>query len=235
MTAHPRYPNLLAVAKLDARLLAFRATREELNTLTTNHLLFGLLCTWIVGIGRYWDNPRVGFLQHLGIGSVIYIFVLALFLWLIVLPLRPKDWTYFKVVTFISLVSPPAILYAIPVEKLFGLATADSINSWFLFVVATWRVALLIYFLRRGSELDWPSIMVGSLLPLTIIVVALTGLNLEKAVFSFMGGFSEHTANDSAFATLWLLSLLSILLFIPLVLLYIVLVIKNYEEAARRR
>src|SRR5215210_4198944 len=77
------------------RLLAFRATREELINLTGKHLVLGLFCTWIVGIGRYWDNPRVNFLQHLGVGSVVYVFILSLFLWLIVWPLKPKDWSYF--------------------------------------------------------------------------------------------------------------------------------------------
>ena len=98
------------------RRLLFRPSREELFGLRWQHLTLGLVCTWLVGMGRYWDNPRVGLLQHLSIGSVIYVFVLSSFLWLIIWPLRPENWTYFKVLTFISMVSPPAALYAIPVE-----------------------------------------------------------------------------------------------------------------------
>src|SRR5215813_7250088 len=125
------------------RLLTFRATSTELVSLNRGHLFFGLLCTWIVGIGRYWDNPRVPILQRLGIGSVIYVFLLSLLLWLVLWPLRPKHCSYFRVLTFVTLVSPPAILYAIPVEHFFSIDTSNTINAWFLAIVATWRVALL--------------------------------------------------------------------------------------------
>ncbi len=92
---------MLQVVKDTFRLLTFRIAREEILNFGWQHLVFGLVCTWLVGIGRYWDNPRADFLQHLGIGSVVYIFVLSLFLWLTVLPLKTKDWTYFKVLTFV--------------------------------------------------------------------------------------------------------------------------------------
>ena len=45
-------------------------------------------------MGRYWDNPRVGLAQHLGLGSVVYVFVLAAVLWLSFWLMRPTDWTY---------------------------------------------------------------------------------------------------------------------------------------------
>jgi hypothetical protein len=190
----------IAVFTTTIRLLTFRATRGELVNFTCRHLAFGLLCTWIVGIGRYWDNPRVGLLQHLGIGSVVYVFALSLFLWLIAWPLRPKDWSYFRVLVFVSLVSPPAVLYALPVEKFFSLETANSLNVWFLAIVAIWRVGLLLFFLRRLGGLSWFSIPIATLLPLTLIVVSLTVLNLEKAVFDFMGGVRQGTASDEAYA-----------------------------------
>jgi len=211
------------------RLLTLRAKESELSSFTTRHLLFGLACTWVVGVGRYWDNPRVGLLQHLGIGSVVYIFALALMLWLVAWPLRPQNWSYFNVVTFVALVSPPAILYAIPVEKLFSFETAVLINVWFLAIVALWRVALLIYFLRVVGRLEVGSILVASLLPLTLVVVALTWLNLEKAVFALMAGLSERTptANDGTFAVLQWLSLFAVLLFVPLLIFYLVLIVVN--------
>ena len=131
------------------RLISFRLSHTELVQVGWKHLAFGLGCTWFVGVGRYWDNPRVSILQHLGVGSVAYIFVLALFLWLMVWPLRPRHLSYFRVLTFISLVSPPAILYAIPIEHFYSVDTANTINLLFLGVVAAWRVALLVFFLRR--------------------------------------------------------------------------------------
>lgn len=216
------------VVSTSVRLLTFRARQSELIELGSKHLLFGLLTTWLVGVGRYWDNPRVGWLQHLGLGSVVYVFALSLLLWLIIWPLRPKHWSYLRVATFVSLVSPPAILYAIPVEKFFSLQTSNSINAWFLAIVALWRVALLIYVLRVVAELNAGRVIVGSLLPLTLIVVSLSVLNLEKAVFALMGGFAQRTPNDEAFATLQILSLLSVLLFLPLALFYLVLILTTH-------
>jgi hypothetical protein len=221
----------LNVVATTTRLLTFRATREELVGLANKHLAFGLLCTWIVGVGRYWDNPRVHTLQHLGLGSVVYVFILSLFLWLIVWPLRPKNWSYFRVLVFVSLVSPPAILYALPVEKFYPLDTANSLNVWFLTIVATWRVALLIFFFRRLGELDSFSIVIATLVPLTLIVFTLTVLNLERAVFDFMGGVREGTASDASYGILFMLSFFSILLFLPGLICYIALVASARREA----
>jgi hypothetical protein len=227
-----------SVVATTIRLLTLRATREELVRFTSKHLAVGLLCTWIVGVGRYWDNPRVQLLQHLGIGSIAYVFILSLFLWLIVWPLRPRNWSYFRVLVFVSLVSPPAILYALPVEKFYSLDTANSLNVLFLAIVAAWRVALLVFFLRRLGELDGFSIVVATLLPLTLIIVTLTVLNLEKAVFDFMGGVREGTASDASYGILFLLSSFSILLFLPLLLCYLALIVtarrKVKDEQLRR-
>ena len=220
------------------RLLTFRISRERLLKLNRNNLLFGLICTWLVGMGRYWDDPGANLLQHLGLGSVIYIFLLSFLLWLLILPLRPKAWSYFGVLTFVSLTSPPAVLYAIPVEGFFSLETARSLNVWFLAIVATWRVSLLIFFLNRYAMLRPFEIVIASLLPLTIIVTALTALNLERAVFELMSGerARKGAANDSAYAVLWLISVFSVVLFIPLLLCYVGLVWNRLiEDRAAKR
>jgi hypothetical protein len=214
-----------------ARLLSFRSTREELLHFSHKHLALGLFFTWLVGVGRYWDNPRVSLLQHLGIGSVIYIFALALLLWLIIWPLKPEDWSYFRVLTFVSLVSPPAVLYAIPVERIYNLEIANSINAWFLAIVAAWRVALLIFFLRRSGALDWFPVIIATMLPLTLIVVTLAVLNLERVVFNFMGGFRDRSPNDEAYGILFALSLLAFLLFIPLLICYLYLVAEKHFKS----
>lgn len=195
------------------RLIFFRASPAELAEIGWRHLAIGLFCTWLVGMGRYWDNPRVGLLQHLGVGSVIYIFVLSFFLWLIIWPLRPQNWTYLRLLTFISLVSPPAALYAIPVESFADLDSANAINAFFLAIVATWRVALLIFYLRQSGQLGWFPTLVATFLPLTIVVIALAMLNLDKVVLDVMGGGGVRSANDIAYEVLFLLSLLSALLF----------------------
>lgn len=224
----------MEVVKSCLRLLTFRISQVELVQLTWQHLAVGLLCTWVVGIGRHWDNPRVALLQHLGVGSVIYVFILSSFLWLIIWPLRPHYWSYFRVLTFVSLVAPPAILYAVPVEKFVSLGEANSINAMFLGIVAAWRVALFVFFMRRLGELDWFAVTVATLLPLTLIVVTLTILNLDKVVFDLMGGRTNPSPNDSAYEVLMTLSYLSILLFVPLVVCYLVLAANRLYRQVRK-
>jgi hypothetical protein len=199
------------------------------------HLAFGLAWAWIAGIGRYWDNHRVGFWQHLGLGSVIYVFILALFLGLVIWPMRPRHWTYFRVVAFVAMVSPPALIYAIPVERFLPLYTANSINAMFLLIVAVWRVALLFWFLNRVGRLPWYVVFVGATLPLSFIVVALTMLNLEKVVFELMGGMTQPSGNDSAYVALFYISLISIYLFIPLLIAYVTIAVIRITQARRDR
>ena len=139
----------MKLVKTILRLLTFRLTRDEMLQFNWKHFTVGLFATWIVGMGRYWDDKGASLIQHLGLGSVIYIFVLAFFIWLIVLPYFVEGWNYFTVLTFISLTSFPAIFYAIPVERYYTLQTANSINVWFLSIVALWRLLLLFYFLKK--------------------------------------------------------------------------------------
>ncbi len=221
---------MLQIVKDNFRLLTFRLTREDFLAFGNKHLIFGVIVTWLVGIGRYWDNPKVGFLQHLGIGSVVYIFVLAAFLWIFIVPLRAKEWSYFRLLTFISLVSPPAILYAIPVEQFTDIGTANTVNAWFLFVVATWRVALLLFALRRFFLMDWISTVTVTFLPLGLIVLVLAMLNLEHAVFNVMGGIREPSPNDAAFGVLVLILFFAILLSPILLIIYAVLVSKVLKD-----
>jgi hypothetical protein len=211
------------------RLLTFRTTREEFLQFDNRHLAFGIASTWVVGIGRWWDDPGANLLQHLGIGSVVYIFLLSLLLWLVIWPLSPQNWSYRHVLTFVSLTSPPAILYAIPVERFASLGTARSLNVWFLAIVAAWRVALLVFYLSRHARLPAFSIAVAALLPITLIVVTLTMLNLERVAFDVMGGLrGRETANDNAYVVLVTLSILSMILFVPLVICYIFLSVSSF-------
>lgn len=224
-------PTTSNVLRTTGRLLAFRLKEKEFLELGGRHLVFGLVCAWLVGMGRYWDDPGAQILQRLGVGSVIYVFALSLFLWLLIRPLRPQNWSYRNLLTFVSLVSPPAILYAIPVERWFTLSAATYINILFLGIVATWRVALLIFYLRRFARLEPLTVGVAALLPLTVIVVTLTILNLERAVFDVMAGIGrEPTANDGAYAVLFLLSAFSYLAFLPLLIVYGALVIVAFRK-----
>jgi hypothetical protein len=211
-------PSVLGTA---VRVLSFRASREELSSLDGRHLAFGLVATWIVGMGRYWDSPDAALLQRLGLGSVIYVFVLSLLLYLIVWPLKPVDWDYRRLLTYVTLTSPPAILYAIPVERYYELSVAQTMNMWFLGVVAIWRVALYATYLVRVPRIGTWGVVVATLLPLTMIVTVLTMLNLERAVFEIMSSMqTPGTASDGAYAVLVLLTILSMTAFLPLLAIY---------------
>jgi hypothetical protein len=207
------------------RLLAFRATSAGPAIHWRAYLAYGLVVTWLAGIGRYWDNPRASLWQHAGLGSVAYVLVLALLLWVLMLPLRPQRWSYRNVLVFVTLTSLPALLYAIPVERFMTLPAAQQANIWFLAVVASWRVALLLVFLRRVAALSWAAVVVAGLLPLTLIVTALWMLNLEHVVFDLMGGLqpSQESSADGAYAVLTVITLVSVIAFPLLLLAYLAL------------
>jgi len=204
------------------RLLTFRLTREEMLQFNRKHFIAGLIGTWIVGMGRYWDDSGANLLQHLGLGSVIYIFVLAGFVWLILKPFQLDNWNYFTVLTFIGLTSFPAIFYAIPVEQFFTIRTANSMNVWFLAIVAAWRLRLLYYFLKHFARLSKGDTVTVTLMPICLIISTLTALNLHRVVFQIMGGIREPTPtpHDSSYLILMLLTGISMFLTLPLLLSY---------------
>ena len=193
----------------------------------------GLSFTVLAGMGRYWDNPRAYFWQKLGLGSVIYTFVLAAFLWAIIRPLRPARWSYLNVLVFVTLTAPPALLYAIPVERLVEYGLAENLNVTFLAIVAIWRVALLVAFLRRVARLSGMAILVATTLPLALIVCALTALNLEHVVFDFMAGNTDpqRPANMGAYFAVAFIAVISVFAAPILLAIYASLV----REARRGR
>lgn len=69
--------------------------------------------------------------------------------------------------------------------------------------------------------------LIATLLPLTLIVVALVELNLEKVVMNLMGGIRSASPNDAAYVVLWLISLVAWLLLVPLLICYLSLVVKS--------
>jgi hypothetical protein len=215
------------------RLLTFRRPSEAIRAEWKSYLAFGLVFTWLAGVGRYWDNPKAHLWQHLGLGSVAYVFVLALVVWGLLAPLGPRNWSYRNVLLFITLTAPPAVLYAIPVELFMTPSAARATNAWFLAVVATWRVALFAVFLRRVAALSAGAVVVATLLPLAIIVIALTMLNLEHVVFDLMSGTREEdrSPNDTAYGVVFTLSLLSFMASPFLAMGYAVLAIRAWKGA----
>lgn len=210
------------------RFLTFRASRAELLTLRCKHLMFGLVCTWVVGMGRYWDDPVAHLGQKLGLGSVVYVFLLSALLWVVFAPLGARDWSYRRVLTVVTLTAPPAILYAIPVERFTSLAVATDLNLSFLAVVATWRLALFFVYARRLTQLRWSAITVGTLFPLTLIIGGLWIMNLHRMVFNLMGGLrTPATSQDSELGLLTFLTVCSVVAFLPLLLSWLVMVARR--------
>ena len=179
------------------RFLTFQSLEIEGKRDLLHLAIAGIVFAWIAGLGRYWDHPSAHIWQYMGLGSVIYIFVLSALIWILALPLRPDRWSYLSVLTFVGLTSPLAWLYAIPVERLVSISFAISANVLFLALVAMWRVALYVYFLRIVAKLSDAKVFVLTLLPLTGIIFALVVLNLEHAVFEIMAGLeTERTGSE---------------------------------------
>jgi hypothetical protein len=217
------------------RLLTFRAQRDELDRWGRGHLVLGLLATWLVGIGRWWDDPNASPLQKTGLGSVAYTLALALVLFLVAWPLGPRAWSYRHVLTFVTLTAPPAILYAIPVERLVSMPVATQLNLWFLLVVATWRVGLLLFYFLRHAALGWWRTLVSVLLPLSAIVVSLTLLNLSRGVIQIMGGLRDENADQLANDIVLTLGTLAFLAAGPLFVAYLVGVLIAWGSRGKER
>lgn len=227
--------NLSILLRTNLRVLTFQATKEELQALGPSHLKWGLFWTWIAGLGRYWDHPNPYLIQRLGLGSLIYVVVFTAFMWAALWPLRPQGHSFQRLLTYVCLVSPPALLYAIPVEKFMSLEGATQANIAFLAMVAIWRLALLFRFLRAGCGMNRLRTFVGALLPMMVIIAALALLNLERAVFNIMGGLTRGTANDGAYLVILLLSLISVYAFPVFLLTFLFLSYKAWEEARRSK
>ena len=212
--------------------LAFRPVRISVSQDFWPWFTFVLATTWLAGIGRYWDHPSAETWQYLGLGSVVYIFCLSALLYLVVWPLRPSNWSFRGVLIFVGLTSLPAVLYAIPVERYVDLKTAQSINAWFLGVVAMWRVALLFRYLLTYARLHWFVVTTVMTMLLSGIVVALSLLNLEHVVFDLMAGIREENAspNDAAYIVVVALAVYSLFAFPVALLLYLGAVVQRRKS-----
>jgi hypothetical protein len=211
------------------KILTFQRPSNGIALHWRQYLIYGFFVTWLAGIGRYWDNPKAHLFQHLGLGSLAYVIILAGLLWLIYMPLRPTKWQFRNILLFITLCSLPALLYAIPVERFMPMEAAQSANAWFLGIVATWRVALLSVFLTRVAQLRPVVVFVATLLPLALIVTTLTLLNLEHVVFDIMAGIEpeNRSPNDLAYTVVVAISFFSV---ITLPILFIAYGVLVYRE-----
>lgn len=218
------------------RVLSFRLGEEEWKCLEWKHLALGMACTWIAGIGRHWDDERAGLIQKSGLGSLAYVLLLGLFLWLLLLPLGPRNWSLPKVIAYLSLCAPPAFLYAIPVERFMPMEAAQSVNLGFLLIVSLYRVGLLVVLQKRIAGLGWGTLMVATLLPLALIVFGLTVLNMAQGAVAFMGGIrGTRSPDDAAIGVVAGLGFLACLLLPFLLLIYLALVVIKWLERRKAK
>ena len=214
--------DLLFVVKQTFKFLTFQRAKIDLKNHKTGFLTMAIGSAWLAGLGRYWDHPNAYSWQYAGLGSVAYIFVLAAILWALIYPLRPKNWSYLSILVFIGLTSPLAWLYAIPVERFMSSASATSANIWFLFVVAAWRVALYRSYLKNSAKLSGIRQLAALLAPLALIIIALSALNLEHAVFEIMAGIDRTpTERDQIYANIVVASMFTTLAAPVIFLIYI--------------
>lgn len=206
------------------RFSFFSATREEMLRFGAQwrYSATGLMVTWIVGIGRWWDHDDAGIFQKLGLRSLVYVFVLAFFLWVVVMPMRPRNWTYPCVLVCVTFTALPGIIYATPIEWFLSSERAARANLGFLAFVASWRVALLIFFVRRLGELSWSKTLAGTLFPLNLVVcIVSASVSLNMSLLRDMAGvknFSDEQLAVEAAANV--VSEVSSPLFVPLLLAY---------------
>lgn len=193
------------------RLLTFRLPAEEFEQFDRRHLYFGLICCWLAGIGRFWATPYVPWYGRLGLGSLLYPFVFALPLALLLWPYVGR-FQYLRVVTYVALTGPLAFLYAPLVPGWLDVPTASQLRMYALGLVSAWRVGLLVQFCTMIAGLRIGAALAVSGLLLTGIVTGVTALNLEGVVIAIMGAPRPPTPSDASYGLLTLLSIVSILL-----------------------
>lgn len=187
-----------ACARMQWKILTLTASREDLLSLGDDHLSWGMVWVWLAGIGRTWDNADAHIFLKTGLPSVMYVLALAFFLWIFIGCLRPRNWTYKRLVTFIAMTGMPGLLYAIPLEMMLPPAAAADGNSLLLLLVAVWRVLMLGSFLSKTADLSLVRSLVALFLPLTAIIVLLIGLDRFEKTFGVMGGIRYMIKDEHA-------------------------------------
>ncbi|QIB51985.1 hypothetical protein [Pseudomonas sp. OIL-1] len=194
------------------RVLAFRQPGDRFRGQWPWHFACGVGITLLVGIGRYWNNPRAELWQQLGLGSLFYVVTLALVLRLLLLPFRPRNCSLSELLLFLMMTAPPGLVFLIPVESFLSLRDAQFVNASLFGLVTLWRVALLIWFVRLVGGLSGLAMVTTCLASMILVAAALTLLNPEHVAVGFLGGIrpEQHSANDMSYSLLALLSFTSV-------------------------
>jgi hypothetical protein len=195
-------PSFGALLRTLVRVLTLRASGDEIDALGWRHFALGMACAILAGIGRHWDYPPAPPAAKFGLASAAYAVVFATVMWPFIALLGPDRWEWRKCATFVALTSPPAWLYAIPVELWLNPNDAARVNYVFLAAVAIWRLLLLAVYIPRYTGLDWWARFVGWSTPLVVSLGGLFAFGLFDEVANFMAG-ARQTPRDLA-AVLWI-------------------------------
>lgn len=220
----------LEAARMQWRFVTFRMKDDEFDEFTWKNLLLGLSITWIVGIGRNWDLAGAPLFASLGLPSLAYVFVLSAVLFIFAAPLSYVKRSYFHILTGVTMTAVPGLLYAIPVEKFMTMTQAQATNFWFLAIVATWRVALSIFFFIKSCQMTGGQAAATLLTPVTLILFGLQAFGRAGDIARIMGGIRNPSAQDDVTRVLFFLTLLAIPGFFFGLLVYLIAWVRNRAE-----
>ena len=193
-------------------ILGFLVGRRQaiLDIAASRHAIWlGLLFVLSAGLAREYDGEDL--LRepwHLLIplaASLVTSTILLAIMWLALHGWRtlPNEWrTYQSFVSLYWMTAPLAWIYAIPVERFLPAADATTANLWFLGIVATWRVVLMM----RVVSVVFNAAFIRVVFPFMLFAdgVLLTVLSLAPVpVLAFMGGVRLTQSEETiALATL---------------------------------
>ena len=128
---------------------------------------------------------------------------LTLALWIVYVPFTSANWPFRRLLAFVGLTAPPGALEAIPWTHYMTHWQAELPNTCLALVGAVWRIALLLWFLKRSAGLSWLDAALATLLPLNLIVLALAQLDVRHP----MSDYVNYGASLDVFALLAFLAL----------------------------
>lgn len=205
------------------RVLRFRASREDLAKGGLPLVAVGMAITWLVGIGRWWDDPRtLEWYVRWGFGSLLYVGCLSLVLFALAAPLsrRASPDDFRVTLSFVTASALPGIVYAIPIELIAGPSAASAYNVAALIFVSLYRLALLYWFFYSVLGLPDQAWILTSL-PVAAIVAVVSMMNMGPMVVDIMGGFRETMPKSEAESIVEALGCISFIVTPILIILYL--------------
>ena len=184
-----------------ADVLLLRIKTDRIRGFGWWHLFFGLAVTWLVGVGRWWDDPAADPVRLTGVGSIVYVLFLSTFIYLVARPMVSADAplkNYWRVIIAVTLTAAPAALYAFPIEQFGSPNLHLNYNTAALLIVSTWRVMMFYRLLREGGCMEKEQTWAVMLVVISVILGVLGFFGVLGAVANSMGGFRDAAEERGA-------------------------------------